>query len=209
LSRLIRGVGPPGETLHVPADLEGGGCGRGPGLERRADELRKAYREGFEAGRREAEKATEQRLGELLEGLEILGRDLVEYRSGLLEQVQSQAVALSFAIAHKIVDAKLREDRTLVISTVRKALQRVAERDRISIRVNPADLETIRKMRDGWADVVEGVGKLEVIADRRVDPGGCVVATDSGTVDARISSQMKELENIVANVMAEDGQSRS
>ena len=47
---------------------------------------------------------------------------------------------------------------------------------------------------------VENVKGITVLEDSTVEKGGCVVETDFGSIDARISSQLTELENKILDV---------
>jgi flagellar assembly protein FliH len=47
---------------------------------------------------------------------------------------------------------------------------------------------------------MEGVKSIQVAEDSSVGPGGCVIETDFGEVDARISSQLAELESKILEV---------
>ena len=42
--------------------------------------------------------------------------------------------------------------------------------------------------------MVENVKSVTVVEDSSVDRGGCVIETDFGQIDARISSQLHEIE---------------
>ncbi len=42
---------------------------------------------------------------------------------------------------------------------------------------------------------MEGVKSIQVAEDSSVDAGGCVIETDFGEIDARIASQLGELES--------------
>ena len=42
--------------------------------------------------------------------------------------------------------------------------------------------------------MVENVKSVTVVEDSSVDKGGCVIETDFGQIDARISSQLHEIE---------------
>jgi flagellar assembly protein FliH len=42
--------------------------------------------------------------------------------------------------------------------------------------------------------MMEGVKGIQVQEDSTVDSGGCIIETDFGEIDARISSQLAELE---------------
>jgi flagellar biosynthesis/type III secretory pathway protein FliH len=39
---------------------------------------------------------------------------------------------------------------------------------------------------------------MEVVSERRVGPGGCVVRTEEGEIDARIASQIDRVRQILA-----------
>jgi flagellar assembly protein FliH len=45
-----------------------------------------------------------------------------------------------------------------------------------------------------FIQLIEGSKSLQVVEDSTVDPGGCIIETDFGEIDARISSQLAELE---------------
>ncbi|MCX7992541.1 MAG: FliH/SctL family protein, partial [Fimbriimonadales bacterium] len=64
----------------------------------------------------------------------------------------------------------------------------------IRIRVNPLDLELIRQNRAALLNIVDGVEGIEIVEDRRVDQGGCVIETEQGVYEARIRTQISELE---------------
>ena len=47
---------------------------------------------------------------------------------------------------------------------------------------------------------IENVNGISVIEDSSVDKGGCIVETDFGAIDARISSQLAELESKIMEI---------
>ncbi len=47
---------------------------------------------------------------------------------------------------------------------------------------------------------VENIKGITVIEDSSVDKGGCIVETDFGAIDARISSQLSELESKILEI---------
>jgi flagellar assembly protein FliH len=48
--------------------------------------------------------------------------------------------------------------------------------------------------------MLEGVKTIQVAEDSSVDSGGCVIETDFGEIDARISNQLAELESKILEV---------
>jgi flagellar biosynthesis/type III secretory pathway protein FliH len=76
-----------------------------------------------------------------------------------------------------------------VVEVVTGALRRSVDRDRLVVEVNPDDVELVRDSVTEAADRL-GVGRLEVVAERRVARGGCVVRTSEGEIDARVTEQL-------------------
>ena len=49
--------------------------------------------------------------------------------------------------------------------------------------------------------MVEGVKSIKILEDSTVDKGGCIIETDFGSIDARISSQLHEIEEKILELM--------
>ena len=47
---------------------------------------------------------------------------------------------------------------------------------------------------------VENIKNITVVEDTTVERGGCVIETDFGAIDARISSQLSELEQKILEI---------
>jgi flagellar assembly protein FliH len=85
--------------------------------------------------------------------------------------------------------------RNVVISNVVQALRKVKGRGTIIIRVNLVDVKLTTEHTKKFIQLLEGAQSVQVVEDSSVDPGGCIIETDFGEVDARISSQLAELES--------------
>ena len=42
-------------------------------------------------------------------------------------------------------------------------------------------------------EIVDGLRFIEIVEDRRVGDGGCVIETNAGTIDAKIETQIAEV----------------
>jgi flagellar biosynthesis/type III secretory pathway protein FliH len=100
--------------------------------------------------------------------------------AGAVEEAEHVAVDLALALADKILATALELRPALVRDVAAGALRGLVERELV-LEVHPDDVELL----DG---AVEGV---EVVAERRVPRGGCVVRTHEGEIDARIGQQLE------------------
>jgi flagellar assembly protein FliH len=81
-----------------------------------------------------------------------------------------------------------------------QALRKVKGKGNIIIHVNMADLKLSTEHVKDFINLVEGAKSLQIVEDSSVDEGGCVIETDFGEIDARIASQLSELEAKILEV---------
>ena len=113
---------------------------------------------------------------------------------------------MSLAIARKFVDTAVVMNSDLIKKTIKSAVKMVTEKDKVIIRINPADLEEVRAHQDDIIFIGDGIGKLEIRPDKKVDRGGCVVETEAGNIDARIESRFAEIEKTLKQAFGNGNQ---
>jgi flagellar assembly protein FliH len=147
---------------------------------------------GFAAGMEDARAALENQLPTLA----AVGEALAAEREAFLAAAERHAVELALQIAEKVVSAALATDPDAVLAVVTGALRRTASRDRLPVQVNPRDFELVRGAAEGIAARLGGIGRLEVVSERRVTPGGCVVTTGDGEIDAQPDEQLARVREL-------------
>ncbi len=132
--------------------------------------------------------------------LENLVHDLITQlahdKERLLEELQPQVVRLSIAIARRIVEAEIRQDRRIVQRTVRAALKELAYASGLRIRVHPDDEPLIQQIVTTDDMIMSNFAPVILVPDPSVQRGGCVVEVESdrGIIDATISTQFVQLQ---------------
>jgi flagellar assembly protein FliH len=153
---------------------------------------RQAESEGYARGLADASAA----MSDMLAGM----RDLVESvrteRTALLTAAEPELVRLAVGIAERVLHQQIALDAGVVVEMARAAITRIVDREKITVRVNPADVERMREHRDELLALGD-VKTMRVIEDQRVDRGGVVLETDAGSVDAKISTQLAEVRKIL------------
>jgi flagellar assembly protein FliH len=153
-----------------------------------------AYREGYDAGRTEAAGEVAGEGAKLLETLKGLNIELRNEEQRMLEEVEPQLIELAVQIAEKILHRELTQDAEAVRATVTAALNKLTERDRVTIRANPADEALLKEFKIDIAESFDGVREVCVVADENIARGGCVVETDMLRVNGDIDAQLKEIQ---------------
>jgi flagellar biosynthesis/type III secretory pathway protein FliH len=165
-----------------------------------ADEIRAAaYAEGHAAGREEA-------LVTATGAAEALAQAALEAHAACAERaaaLEHDAVELALALAEKIVGATLAVRPELVLDAVRTALRGIVERERLTVLVNPADLDLVSEAMAGIRRELGGIEHVEVQAERRVASGGAVVRHAAGELDARVETRLERAREVVEAALAE------
>jgi flagellar assembly protein FliH len=159
-----------------------------------AEQLRESARaEGFAAGRAEAMSALEPALAALADAVTAVQAEQV----AATERLERSAVELAFALAEKVLAGALAVEPERVIESVRGALRGLVERERITVLVNPVDLELVVAAMDDLRASLGGIEHMVVEAERRVARGGCVVRTQDGDVDAGVDTKLARAREVI------------
>ena len=120
-------------------------------------------------------------------------RELAQLKRTLALEIEHDIVKLALTIASKILHREVAIDKDLVSRQVRACLERASHTATARVRLNPEDYRhlMVNAVDGKLPDFGPGVVLVE---DGGIDPGGCVVETEVGTVDARVDSQLTELE---------------
>jgi flagellar assembly protein FliH len=177
----------PLEAVVVP---ETGPSATGGGA---AAEAERAYEQGFADGVAHAQSSLDGPASALAAAAE----QLQALRAEAASSVEAAAVELALRIAEQALGAALEVDRAAVVEVVRGALRRLVERDRVLVLVNPDDLEVVREHAARLAGELGGIEHCEVQAERRVRPGGAIVRTGEGEVDATIETKLARAREVL------------
>lgn len=173
---------------------------RDKAMEERAllEEVRnQAYREGFasgiEDGRREFAVQGEK-MATLLESLGAL-------RGELLSEVEDDVVAIVFQAVTAIIGNVLAE-RVGVVEVVRQVIGQVRDHENLIVRVSSKDFALIK---DAYAPENCVGQRVDVVAEPRILPGGCLVESSAGTLDGRLEVQLHSLHELLLGVRSGAG----
>jgi flagellar assembly protein FliH len=157
-----------------------------------------AFDEGFAAGVAHAQAQLEGPAS----AMAAAAQQLQALRGDAAASVEPAAVELALRIAEQALGAWLVADRGVVVEVVRGALRRLVERDRVLILVNPDDLEIVRDHASRLVGELGGIEHCEVQAERRVRPGGAIVRTAEGEVDATVETKLARAREVLEHELA-------
>ena len=155
---------------------------------------KEAEEQGREAGREAGFASGKAEVERLIQRTQIVLERAQDKRAEILAETEQEIIDLVLLISRKVVKVISENQRNVIISNVVQALRKVRDRGNIIIRVNIADVKLATEHTKDFIQMLEGVKSIQVVEDSSVDSGGCIIETDFGEIDARIASQLAELE---------------
>ncbi len=168
--------------------------------DRMNEQLKDGYNDGFKKGQEAGFKEGNLEAQRLTDRLHTIIERMMDKRQEILAETEQQIVDLVLLMTRKIVKVISENQRNIVVSNVVQALRKVKGRGEVTIRVNLNDVAmTTQHIKDFLAQA-ENVKNITVVEDSTVDRGGCIIETDFGAIDAKIISQLGELEQRILEV---------
>ncbi len=159
------------------------------------------YRDGHALGLADAREEVDQaindhrsnanRLARVVQALEDAADDLGRRDSLALADVEREIVTMAVELAEQLIGRELEVAQDSVIDAMARALRVLPERGTPVLRVHPDDETTAREA--AHADLVRWRGAVTVVADARVEAGGCIVDVDDCRIDAQLGPAIERL----------------
>lgn len=160
------------------------------------------FQSGFTEGYNNAKRIEDEYTKDLLVKTESFYKILSEFEQKLISYEQSFdkiVIGVSAEIAERILHREI-SNKTIIQNTLKDAVKKILGANEIIIKINPEDLKFISL--DGTQKELERqFSKIRFEQDENVDVGGCLIKSEIGNVDGRVSTQLdeisKQLENII------------
>ncbi len=159
---------------------------------KREEMIENITKESYQRGWDEALEKNREDVELICQSLNKAIEDLKLERDSTWGKCENGIVKLVFAIAKKTVYETISEDNSRIIErVVSDAINRVKEKNILSVSVNPEDAETVEDMKISGPS---NAGEIyEIIKDDKISRGGCKVVTDCGGVDAMVETRWNEI----------------
>lgn len=159
-----------------------------------------SYQKGFEKGEAEGFEKGEAEVNRLTDRMRKILEAVMNRREEILQDTESQIVELVILMARKVIKILSENQKNVVMANTLAALKKVKTRGKVLLRVNIEDLKLTSEHVKEFIEHVENIEAITVLEDSSVEKGGVIVETDFGAIDARISSQLTELENKILEI---------
>jgi flagellar assembly protein FliH len=161
--------------------------------------IKQEYDKGFESGKKSAVKLMENEfkkkiskgIHDLTTLLDSIKEEFEEYKL----QFDKSIISLSIAIAEKIVKREVALNDDTVILQIKDAINKVIGVENITININPQDEEMLRLHKNELMNKYDSIKELHIHSNDKIEKGSCKIESHLGNVDARLSTQLKIIED--------------
>lgn len=169
------------------------------------DEVKKDAEEYRKDVVRECEKLKEQAQKE---GFEEGYRAWIEHIANLEEEIvkvrkdlEKFLVPVTLKAAKKIVGREIELSEDTIVDIVSNSLKAVSQHKKITIFVNRKDLDPLEHHRPQLKQIFESLEVLSLRERADVAPGGCIIETEGGIINAQLENQWRVLENALEVIL--------
>ncbi|WP_447968375.1 FliH/SctL family protein [Nitrospira sp. M1] len=154
---------------------------------------------GIEEGKRQCRLEVDQETQRAL----MLVEQMAAARAHMLQQVESDVVALALAIAKKVIHREVSMHKEVVVEQVNHIFKQLSTASGVSLHVHPDDVDSLQTLQ-GQLTTLDGTSPpIRIESDPAIEVGGCILQTEGLYIDAGIESQLK----IIGEALQPEGES--
>lgn len=131
-----------------------------------------------------------------METVSYLEKEVVKVR----EELQKVVMPVALKAAKKIVAAELQANPQVIFDIVSSTLKSIAQHKRIVLYVAKQDYEFIESSKNRLKPIFEELESLSIREREDIEPGGCVIETEVGIINARLQDRWRTLETALEHM---------
>lgn len=172
-------------------------------LQKAQQEAESIIRKAEEAAAKERQTAYDAGYQEgLAQTTELLVKARLE-QDQFIKNANRDLMDLAIRIAEKIIGKQLEMDPETIIHIVKQAMQTVRQTKQLTVRVHPEDAKILRANEEELQEALGRQRILDVVEDKKVQHGGCIIESEIGTVEAQLHTQLERLKKILLQAKAQ------
>lgn len=158
-------------------------------------QLDESYARGFkdaqEKTRRDIEQDYTQKLIRKYEEVYNILKEFDDTFIELEKSFEKLVIITSFEMAKKVVQHEI-ESSSVINDNVKISINKIIGANEVHLKMHPLDIEELNEASKSLIHS-SSFNRIKIEPDERIERGGCLIETEIGSVDARISTQLNEL----------------
>ncbi|WP_194287272.1 flagellar assembly protein FliH [Gracilibacillus oryzae] len=169
----------------------------------RAQYVQQAQQEGYQQGFQQGEQDSLNQYQSLIDKanglIELANQDYYQ----TLAQMDEQIIQIAMAVAEKVVNITLDENKESFYHLVKKAIEQVKEQPKIKVYVHPDHYQLLLDNKDELQTITYNQADLLIFNDSGLAQGQAFIETPYGKIDASVETQLEEVRNRLFELVEE------
>lgn len=152
-----------------------------------------AYMLGLDEGKRDAMQAASSEIQNRLKGFDDLITGIGTLKKELLACNETHIVQLAFQMAKRMAHAEIQANPNVVTDVIKEALEKAQVEENVIVQISPVQLEFLESLKSDSGREFEFMKKVKLETSEEISPGGCIIRTNFGEIDARTEGRVEML----------------
>lgn len=162
--------------------------------------------EAYQEGLRQAHQEIEGDRQAAIQQSQALLEEARQSKLKVFRSCEADMVRLVMAMVKKVIAGELKTNPDTIINILQEAIDFLDRPENITVYVNPQEVDNILEVMDkGYlTDIGNSNITMDIKADERISPGGCLLESDAGSVDAQLETRITSVNNAIQEVVGDD-----
>lgn|GEM_PF-4609628 len=157
-----------------------------------------AWDEGFQEGQKNGKNEIMSQAEEIYISANKLLENASNKRKEILLDAKQEVIDLAFAIAKKIIKVEIK-NKEVLYSNIMEAMEKAPEIRNAKIYLNTQNIVLAPEIKELISKSFRGID-TEILEDYNLEPGGVIIETKLGRIDASIKGQLDALYDVLEEV---------
>lgn len=165
--------------------------------------IQEAYNNGFVDGEQLVRNSYDTEIQKHQEWIRNIDEVVENLKSEYYQQlikIEDSVVSLAIMVAEHILNKEISIDSIVVVEQTKKAIESLDNDTIFKIHLNPRDIKILEESKSLLTKDTSKIDKVVLNPNESVEPGGCMLETSAGMIDARIKTQLEKIENSLISV---------
>jgi flagellar assembly protein FliH len=166
-------------------------------LERLKSMQEEAYTQGYDLGRDEGQESAYREMSEAISkriaSIDKVVSSFESLKVALVRQNEASLVSLVYQLATRIAMTEIKSNQETILEVLRQAATEAQDEESFAIRLSNQDLEFIESMKERLGKDFEFIKRAKLEGSEEIQPGGCVIVTNFGQVDATLEKRLEKV----------------
>ncbi len=155
--------------------------------------FQEAYQLGLDEGRKKAFKENADEIKARLDDFDGMLTSIMNLKAELIQHNETHLVQLAFHMAKRLAHGEVQADPKIVTEVIRNAVELAQIEEELTVQVSPEQIAFLEDLKKETGREFEFLKKIRFEPMQGMTPGGCIIQTNYGEIDARFEERVSKL----------------